>query len=144
MDSYSAIPDLIARIQSAVDAEDPDTFADCWTENATLTLFFVGVREPLRLSGRNAIVEMASSGFNKGSLLRHLPGTISVQPKGENSARVQSYAMYLTPGDDAPGVGYYDDEVVRDDSGQWRVERRVHQFLNPIDLGAGAGDNDGH
>lgn len=135
MPDFDEIPKLAARIQAAVDDHDAAAFGDCWMEDAVLRIDFYDRDETLVLNGRAEIVGLATGGWKDGedATMRHLVGTVSVDPVDANSARVQFYCLYVVPGHDdvSPGSGVYRD-LVRWDGGQWRVAKRDHTFFTPI------------
>ena len=132
---FDEIPRLFARIQEAVDDRNAVQFADCWTEDAVLRIEFFDRDEPLELRGQEQIVGLATGNWKPGetAFMRHLVGTVAVEPIDKTSARAQFYCLYVVPGPVAigPGAGVYHDLVVWDKD-KWRVKRRDHTFFTPI------------
>ena len=136
MSAPSAILSTLVRIQNAVDHQDRDKFADCWTEDTRLwiKMFDGEVRE---FNGRDDLVRRVTATWTGAhSEMRHLVGAAEVAMRNATEASAQFYCTYFAVGASCHvvGLGEYHDLLVSGHDGLWRVKDRKHWFLTPMNL----------
>jgi ketosteroid isomerase-like protein len=132
--SYGEIVSAIARIMRAVDHHDREGFGDGWSQDVEFEVVFFG-QAPLRLRGRDEMVARFTANWDsEASELRHQIGAVEVDIRGEDLASARFYCVYVRTGAAATlaGMGEYEDDLVREADGRWRVARRRHVFLTPL------------
>ena len=134
MEAYGDVVSAILKIMQGVDRRDRALFADGWTRDVDFEVtFFAG--EPVRVSGRDQLVARFTADWTgEPSALRHQVGAVSVEMHGPGEAHARFYCTYYLTGAavSLAGMGEYEDVVVREDDGRWRVRRRRHRFLTPL------------
>jgi len=134
MDSYGEIVAAIARIMAAVDRQDREAFRDGWSEDVDFQVVFFG-QPPVSVTGRDTLVNRFTANWNgEASALRHQVGAVEVTTHDENHASARFYCTYVRTGPVVAlaGMGEYEDDLVRDADGRWRVAKRRHVFLTPL------------
>jgi len=131
METQLAYVDLCSRYVYGVDKKDMDTFAGCWTEDATWNLGPVWGSH----SGIEKIVANVNGLHAAFFEMHHGTANHQVTEYHDGSGRGRCDAF--VPGTDAAGVANaasasYDDRFVRGDDGEWRFTRRditVHYLV---------------
>lgn len=126
-DDMFAIHNLYAKYNLCSDLGDAEGYADCFTEDAVLTVEPQGAK----IEGRRAFLEhktrdVASRG---GRYRRHVNGSLMIEPLGDGTARGRCYLLAYNgdPGSlpDLADCGVYDDVVTKGEDGVWRFSRRA-------------------
>jgi hypothetical protein len=111
------IHDLHARYVIALDSDDPEAVASCFTEDSTFETHDLVFRGP---QGIKKMLRHAPKGL-------HLGGHAVVEP-AEFGATARQQLVFIDANDHSQRLALYDDEVVETAHG-WRFRRRVCQFL---------------
>lgn len=127
MPDRGAIENVLNRYSLAYDENDMADMADCFAEDAVLTMSIQGGDLIGPFEGRAAIVKlMADSLASQNDQRRHLGTNLIVRGGDEDSAQAVSYLTLIAIQDDTLKVlstGRYEDELVRQD-GTWRLSKR--------------------
>jgi hypothetical protein len=129
--SRAEISGLLARATLALDEQDKQGFADCFTEDVAIDIHFHDGRM-LAIRGRAELLAN-SKGFNaEVNLVRHLVLTPDIRMDGLDAATARYQQLYVWIGENprVGGAGDYTDTVRRVD-GVWRIATRTHRFLTP-------------
>jgi 3-phenylpropionate/cinnamic acid dioxygenase small subunit len=134
MTEYGEIVASLAGLMWALDHHDRERFSDSWSENLDFEVVMFG-QKPMRVAGRDALIRSFTGNWtDEPSSLRHQLGAIAVEQLGEDRVRARFYCTYINVGPEPTlaGMGEYDDELVREGDGRWRVCKRRHVFLAPL------------
>jgi len=123
---------LLTRYAWANDSHDYEAMGLCFTSDATVDSeqTYPGMID-LPVSGRERVVEWIVSAhkLRPGWIRRHVLTNVNILEYGGNTARVRTYYTAVNTPPDAGAVvthtGYYEDTVVREADGQWKISRRV-------------------
>jgi hypothetical protein len=160
-DDRAAIEDLMARYLFAMDWNDFDTYADCFTEDGELD-YAMGTtrgRENIRAEARRFkenVGKLYVDHEGKPAKLRHVVSHKAIRIEGD---RAWNTGFWFEMANDGPEgalkmgtFGHYEDELVRVE-GAWKFRRRkiYNEFLegrassdvNPVRLMDGAVDGKG-
>lgn len=124
-DVYRGCINLVTDYAFHRDRYDAESFANLFTENATLT---VGSQT---WNGRDNIRQRIE-GLDSSTTIRHLMSTIRIVPVDELNATGVSYATIYTASEGSSTtegfavIGEYHDEFVLTDGG-WKIAKRVLQ-----------------
>ena len=120
-----AVRNLVGRYCEAVLGAGPDAFAALWTEDAR----WVGRGT---VTGRAAIREAFALARPSYRLCVQelLSGTVTVEGASAHGRWVVRELQWRTDGTGSQLLGLYDDDVVRDDDGEWRFRRRAWQSIH--------------
>ncbi|GGO20506.1 hypothetical protein GCM10010116_41170 [Microbispora rosea subsp. aerata] len=122
-----AIENVLSRYSLAYDENDMEEMADCFTEDAVLTMRIQDGDLIGPFEGREAIVKlMEDSLAAQNDRRRHLTTNLIVRETGDGTATAVSYLTLIAIQDQKLNVlstAKYDDELVRRD-GVWRLSRR--------------------
>lgn len=122
-----AIENVLSRYSLAYDENDMEEMADCFTEDAVLTMRIQDGDLIGPFEGREAIVKlMEDSLAAQNDRRRHLTTNLIVRETGDGAATAVSYLTLIAIQDQKLNVlstAKYDDELVRRD-GVWRLSRR--------------------
>ncbi|MCP1337862.1 nuclear transport factor 2 family protein [Futiania mangrovi] len=126
-DDMFAIHNLYAKYNLCSDAGDAEGYADCFTNDAVLTV----QPQNVTLKGREAlhghkVRDVASRG---GRYRRHVNGSLMIEPVDARTARGRCYLMAYNgmPGElpEMGDCGVYEDTVTKGADGVWRFSSRV-------------------
>ncbi|WP_285704891.1 nuclear transport factor 2 family protein [Microtetraspora sp. NBRC 16547] len=107
-----------------------DDFAEAFTEDAVAEYDTPMLRDPLRLVGRDAIVDYMRSNLGPGMITAHLVSHPEIEVDGdhatgtwclEDTVIVMAYRLLIR------GAAYYEDSYRRCADGRWRVSRTGHR-----------------
>jgi uncharacterized protein (TIGR02246 family) len=119
LEDTTAILQLYARYNTAIDTGDGETFGQCFAEN--------GVFEPghATITGHENLVEFAHQTHNAMPLMRHNATNILVDGDGSNATSSSFLIGYLAGKEYKVIVtGRYADKLAKID-GRWRFTERV-------------------
>ena len=121
-----AIHNLYAKYNLCSDAGDAEGYADCFSDDAVLTVEPLGVE----IRGRAALLhhKRRDAASRDGRYRRHWNGSLMVEPGAEGTA---SGRCYLIAYNGEPGglpaiadCGVYEDILGKGQDGVWRFRRR--------------------
>jgi uncharacterized protein (TIGR02246 family) len=124
-----AIHELYAEYVFSFDGDDPDRFAQCFTEDALFEVASVG-----NFDGRAAIRGLVSAAIERGANRSfHLVSSIKVLTLDSEQGIATAAARFMAgQGDGSLSWGTYTDSVKREADGQWRFsEHRVRHSRLP-------------
>lgn len=127
MSARGDIENTFHRWALAYDENDPDTMADCFTEDAVLTMTIADGDLIGPFDGREAIMGlMRDSLAAQTDQRRHITSNIIIRDEGAASATTESYLTLIAVENGAIRVlssGKYQDELVNE-GGVWRLSKR--------------------
>ncbi|MEU7693784.1 nuclear transport factor 2 family protein [Microbispora hainanensis] len=127
MCDHGAIENVLNRYSLAYDENDMEEMADCFTEDAVLTMRIQDGDLIGPFEGREAIVQlMKDSLASQNDQRRHLTTNLIIRQTGDDTATAVSYLTLIAIQDQKLNVlstAKYDDELVRGD-GVWRLSKR--------------------
>jgi hypothetical protein len=136
MGQSNEIASMLMRMMLSLDHQDRDGFADCWSQTIRFNAkLFDG--QGMAFNSRDEMVEGVTAHWTgQASNLRHQLGGIDIQLQSPDRATAHFYCLYLNVGGDfsLAGMGEYSDEIVREADGHWRVSKRDHSFLTPLNV----------
>ena len=121
-----AIHNLYSKYNLCSDAVDAEGYAECFTEDAVLTVEPQGVT----IEGRKAFLEHKTrdAASRGGRYRRHWNGSLMIEPTDPATARGRCYLIAYNgePGGlpEVADCGVYDDVVTKGADGEWRFSRR--------------------
>jgi uncharacterized protein (TIGR02246 family) len=132
--SRDAIENVLNRYALAYDDNDMDVMADCFTEDAVMSLRVQDGDLVGPFEGREAIVKlMRDSLASQTDQRRHLVTNMVIREQSDTKARVDSYLTLISIEDKTLTVlstARYEDELVTADGG-WRFTKRHIQLDLP-------------
>ncbi|MFB4308184.1 nuclear transport factor 2 family protein [Actinomadura sp. GTD37] len=127
MSARGDIENVFHRWALAYDENDPDTMAECFTEDAVLTMTIAGGDLIGPFDGREAIMGlMRDSLAAQTDQRRHLTTNIIIRAEDAASATTESYLTLIAVENGAIRVlssGKYQDQLVKE-GGEWRLSKR--------------------
>jgi uncharacterized protein (TIGR02246 family) len=131
----AAIDDVLNRYAQCIDADDLDGIAECFTEDAVLTMVAAG-KTSVR-NGRSEILATFRASFAARSPdsppRRHVVTNLVLLEHSSDQARARCYVTVLRIVDGeakTSTTGIYTDRLVRDTGGGWRIIERRGEFDN--------------
>ena len=135
----AAIEDLMARYLFAMDWNDYDTYAECFTEDGELD-YAMGTtrgREEIRAEAKrfkDNVAQLFVDSSGNPAKLRHVVAHKAIRVEGDRAWNTGLWFEMTNGGPDGsialPSFGVYEDELVRVDGG-WLFKRRkiYNEFL---------------
>src|SRR5262245_49731463 len=127
---HLAILNLYAKYAHAVDANDGDTYADCYTEDGWTDISSFRVASELARSGQfdfideRGVIRGRENLRKAGKLvkLHHVIGNVLVRQIIGDRAKCSAYFTVFAPDDGrVEHYGRYESELVRCSDGRWRL-----------------------
>ncbi|TDG15337.1 nuclear transport factor 2 family protein [Seongchinamella unica] len=121
------IHELLSRASYAYDTRDTDMLASCFAEDATMSMRIAGGELAGPFVGRDAIMElMAGSMAQQTDVRRHVVSNLFFLA-GAAGIRVNSFLTLIATENSQTALlttGVYQDTVVQDEAGNWRLSAR--------------------
>lgn len=123
------ILNLIAGYSHAADGNDPEAYADCFTDDGAF-VGRVGMPDESRIEGREALLRFSRRAIASrvdGVQNRHVQTNTMIVDQTADQAIARTYLVVMqSVGDKAPFpalTSVYEDEIVKTDKG-WRIRVR--------------------
>jgi uncharacterized protein (TIGR02246 family) len=128
--ALSLVAQLPARYAQAVDSNDFEALAACFTEDAVLRVEVPKAGRSRVHEGRAAILDLFRDSFAAQRVRRHVVSSVLVQSLEKERAQIRSYVTVLAIVDDEvrpSASGVYEDTAVLLEEG-WRIQERRGVF----------------
>ena len=126
------ILDLLGRYAHAYDSGDRTALEQLFTEDAELRIVGDVGQVPATMTGRGAIADGLIGKWTtiKPEQRRHVATNLVVLEQTDDTAHAASYFVLVATSGGPPTVlstGRYEDELVKEPDGRWRIRLRVAQ-----------------
>lgn len=128
MADHSAILNMLSKWAYGYDTPDMAAMAECFTDNAELTMRIAGGDLIGPFSGKDAVMKLFTDSLQgQSDQRRHLTVNTFVAEESETTALCKSVLTLLAVADGKLTVlssGTYTDNVVRESDNAWRIVKR--------------------